>query len=138
MSLYEVLAAFVGEAFEADARPDDGLLVFPVAGDNGAWTAIAQAREPQRQALLYSIADVVVPEDRRAEAALLLARLNWGLPTGTFELDLDDGQVRLRTSVDVGAADLTPDLLKPLLIANLTLMDRHLPAIRALAGGDGA
>jgi hypothetical protein len=28
--------------------------------------------------------------------------------------------------------------LQQKLIANLTLMDRHLPAIRALAGGDGA
>jgi hypothetical protein len=133
VSLYDVLAAFVTEAFEADARPDEGLLVFSVAGENGVWTAIAQAREPQRQALLYSIASEVVPEQRRGEAALLLARLNWGLPTGTFELDLDDGQVRLRTSIAVGQAELTPDLLKPMLIANLTLMDRHLPAIRALS-----
>jgi hypothetical protein len=138
VSLYDTLAAFITEGFEADAKPEDGLLVFSVAGDNGAWTAIAQARESQRQVLLYSIADEVVPEGRRGEAALLLARLNWGLPTATFELDLDDGQVRLRTSVAVGDGELTPGLLKPLLIANLTLMDRHLPAIRALAGHDGA
>jgi hypothetical protein len=133
--LYDVLAAFVRTGWEAEARPEDGLLVFEVTGDSGVWTALAQARERQRQALFYSVPRETVPPERRREAAVLVARLNWGLPVATFELDLDDGQIRLRTSVDVGEGELTHDLLKPLLIANLTLMDRHLPALRAVTGG---
>jgi hypothetical protein len=134
--LYPVLEAVVAEAdWEIDRRPDRGLLVFPVTGDHGEWTTAAQAREDARQAFVYSIAREHVPEAARAEAATLIARLNWGLSLGTFELDLDDGQIRLRTSIDVGEAELTPELVKPLLISNLSLMDHYLPAIRAVADG---
>jgi hypothetical protein len=135
--LYPVLEATLEAAGweELDRRPDRGLIVFPVTGDNGEWTAAAQAREADRQAFVYSIAREHVPEDRRTEAALLVARLNWGLALGTFELDLDDGQIRLRTSIDVGESDLTEALVKPLLLSNLTLMDHYLPAIDAVARG---
>jgi hypothetical protein len=134
-SLYDVLRDFLAEGWELLERPEDGAILFPVAGQSGAWTTIAQARETERQAFFYSVLREHVPEDRRGEAATLLARLNWGLPLGAFELDLDDGQVRFRTSIDVGEAELTPALLKPLLIANLTLMDHHLPAILDVVGG---
>jgi hypothetical protein len=136
--IFDVLRDFLGDAWQAEALPDDGLLVFGVSGDNGSWTAVAQAREDARQVAFYSAAPEHVPEEQRGEAALLLARLNWGLPIGAFELDVDDGQVRFRTSIDVGDGELTPELLKPLLIANLTLMDHHLPAIRAVAAGASA
>jgi len=138
-ALYPVLEAVLEQSgFELERRPDRGLLIFPVTGDNGAWTTVAQAREEQRQAFFYSVAPELVPEATRDEAARLMSRINWGLALGTFELDLDDGQVRFRTSLDVGEADLTPALVKPLLIANFTLMDRYLPAVLAVASGISA
>ena len=134
--LYSVLEAMLDESdWEFDRRPDRGLLVFPVTGDHGDWTTAAQAREEARQAFIYSIAREHVPADARTEAAILMARLNWGLSLGTFELDLDDGQIRLRTSIDVGETELTPELVKPLLLSNLSLMDHYLPAIHAVADG---
>ena len=52
----------------------------------------------------------------------------------SFDLDLEDGSVQFRTSVDVEQDEdaLTPTVLKHLLYHNVITMDRYLPGLQAL------
>ncbi len=113
-------------------------LVAPMGGDNGEWNLIARAREDERQLMFYSICPLDVPPGRLTEMARYLTMANFGMLIGNFELDLSDGEIRYKTSIDLGAAEPTDDLLNPLVIANLTTMDKYLPGIDAVSLGGTA
>ena len=74
-------------------------------------TALA-AVSPQEQFVLYLNFGFDAPPDRRDEFARFMARVNWVLTVGDFQLDYDDGQVRFRTSLDFADTELTEDLIR--------------------------
>ncbi|MCL6581865.1 MAG: YbjN domain-containing protein [Firmicutes bacterium] len=103
----------------------------------GSWTAVADVKEDRGIFLFYSIASFKVPEAARLAVAEFLTRANYGIILGNFELDLGDGEVRYKTSINVGEnGTLTADLIRPVVMANFFTMDRYLPGIMAVAFGN--
>jgi hypothetical protein len=115
--------------------PDMPILRMGMNGKNGKWVSYAQAREEMDQFAFYSIAPVNTPEDRRAAMAEFLARINYGLVIGNFEMDYRDGEVRYKTSIDVEGDRLTPALVRNLVFLNLQMMDRCLPGLMGVSYG---
>jgi hypothetical protein len=105
-------------------------------GDNGQWTCYAQAREEQAQFIFYSVCPVNAPEDKRPAIAEFVTRANYGLFIGNFELDLDDGEIRFKTSVDVEGDRLSTMLVRQLTYTNIVMMDTYLPGIMKVLYGD--
>ncbi|NJP06611.1 MAG: YbjN domain-containing protein [Chloroflexaceae bacterium] len=101
-------------------------------GKNGAWTCFAQVREEQQQFLFYSICPERVPEDHRLILADFFTRANYGLAIGNFEMDVTDGEIRYKTSIDVEGDRLSTVLIKQLVYANVVVMDTYLPGIMAV------
>ena len=83
-------------------------LIMTVNGAHGTYTFFAQAREEQEQVAVYSVYGVKASEAKRVEAMEYITRANYGLIIGNFELDLSDGEVRYKTSLDVEGETLTP------------------------------
>jgi hypothetical protein len=108
---------------------------FSMRGKNGRWNCIIRWRD-ERQVVLLSILSVVVPVDQRREVSELLTRINYGLTLGNFEMDLSDGQVQYRTSVDTGGRPLSDEALDPIFWANFCTTDRYLPAINQVLFGE--
>ncbi len=59
-----------------------------------------------------------------------IAKANYGMMIGNFELDFTDGEIRYKTSIDVEGDRLSFALLKRLVYANVTMMDQYLPGIK--------
>ncbi len=112
----------------------DGI-VTDVSTDTGSWTVIFDIRDKQQQLIVYSIVPVEVPPARRTEVALYLTRANFGLAIATFELDLDDGDVRLRTAVDFEGAEVSDPVVDHLLLANIMGVEQYLDGLRAVIDG---
>jgi hypothetical protein len=110
-------------------------IVSPVAGDTGSWTAYFELREDDEQIIVYSILPDRVPAERRTSVAVFLTRVNYGLSIGNFELDLDNGEVRYKTSVDVEDVTLEEPLVDHLLLANIVTVGRYLPALGTVVDG---
>lgn len=127
--------------FEEDGWPFaqvEGQSVLRVGfqGQNGQWTCFAQAREEQTQFIFYSVCPVNAPEDKRLDLAEFLTWANYGLFIGNFEMDLSDGEIRYKTSIDVEGDRLSQALVQQLVYTNVFMMDRYLPGImRVLYGG---
>lgn len=127
--------------FEEDGWPFtqvEGQSVLRVGfqGQNGQWTCFAQAREEQTQFIFYSVCPVNAPEDKRLDLAEFLTWANYGLFVGNFEMDLSDGEIRYKTSIDVEGDRLSQALVQQLVYTNVFMMDRYLPGImRVLYGG---
>jgi hypothetical protein len=105
-------------------------------GQNGKWTCYAKAREQQQQFVFYSICPVKVPETKNLAIAEFIARANFGMIIGNFELDFTDGEIRYKTSIDVEGANLTFLQVKRLVYANVMMMDQYLPGIMSVIDSD--
>lgn len=118
------------------AVPEEETIWARFVGDNGEWTCAALVNEAQNQFMFYSFLPDEVPEDKRLEVAEFITRANYDMLIGNFELDLDDGEVRFKTSIDVEDSELTQALVRNLVYMNVLTMDRYLPGFAAIVAED--
>lgn len=116
----------------------DGVLVTRIGGTSGDWILVTVVREDEEQLLLYSVYPDLVPEQHLDEAMTYVTRANWDLSIGAFELDLDTGEARFRTSIDLEGVDPSEPLLRSLVQSNVVVMDRYLPGLEAICRGEPA
>jgi hypothetical protein len=95
-----------------------------VTHKNGNYQVHYFADENTQVFRVYVVTPSRVPEDRRIEVALLMTRLNYGRNIGNFELDLNDGEVRYKMSMDVEGSELTKPMVKNMTLAGVTALDR--------------
>lgn len=132
---------FEQEAWDFHFVESAGIFRMNFAGDSGNWACLAQAREQQQQVVFYSICPLRVPDAKRLEVAEFLTRVNYGIVVGNFEMDLEDGEVRYKTSLDLedagdpAALPALPALIGHIVYANVAAMDRYLPGMMAVITG---
>jgi hypothetical protein len=133
--LLDVVVAYLDEEeFEYDVESDERVeLTFTT--NNGVLVTWFSIDEDDDIVLYVSRCPVFVPEERRPAAMEFLTRANFGLRIGHFEFDLDDGEVRYKTSIDVEGDELSPALVKRMLRPNLMTMDRYLPGLLRVVYG---
>jgi hypothetical protein len=130
-----VLDFFAAENWEVSQAGTEPAVSLEFQGQHGRWTCFAEIRQPFEQFLFYSIAPLRVAPDRRMEVAEFLTRANYGLPLGSFEMDLDEGDIHFKTGIDVEGEELTQGLVKHVVYTNVIMMDRYLPGIERVATG---
>jgi hypothetical protein len=86
--------------------------------------------------VFYSVCPLAAPESKRTAIAEFIARANYGMLIGNFELDFTDGEIRYKTSIDVQGDFLSFELIKQLVYANVTMMDEYLPGIMSVIDSD--
>jgi hypothetical protein len=137
MSLFEVVEQFFTEDEWYYVRLNgQTLLQVNFTGKNGRLNCFAQTNEEQFIFFFYTICPVNVPEERRLLVAEFLTRANYGLKVGNFEIDMDDGEARFKTSIDVEKSELNRALVSNLVYANVWTMDRYLPGILSVTYGN--
>jgi hypothetical protein len=143
--VYRTITAYLDEIGWQYAEVGDEVTVaLSFQGSEHEWRCVAQALEGRSIALFYSLAPGEVPEGRRSKVAELVARANYGMLEGAFELNVDDGELRFRTSAVLGRLDgevdfapggLASSLVAEAVEANVFTMDVYLGAfVRVVAG----
>lgn len=135
--LYQAAVQFFADDGWHFMEHEDGcFLTMAVSGSTAVWQCRAVALEDQDCFLFYSICPIRAPEELRTRVLELIARINYRLVLGRFDLDIDDGQIIFTTAINVEGDTLTPALIRNLVYANLATMDRFLPSIFALIHGN--
>jgi len=119
-----VLDVLQGDELEYE-EVNDSVLRLKFQGQNGEWVCVIGVDEVNHQCVVYSTFPTPIPLKWRNACATLLAKQNYELTIGNFELDLEDGDLRFRTAISLGSARLTPSLFRELLTANIETMDQH-------------
>lgn len=101
-------------------------------GDNGEWDCLAVVLENSDHFLFYSILSQRVPESLWSQMGLFLHRANHGLNIGNFEIDLSQGEIRFKTSVQSKGSEFTRDLFQSLVHHNVLVVDEYLPGIQSI------
>jgi hypothetical protein len=128
-----IVQFFRGQRWDANVNPERGTVSFEYAGEVGAWNTYTTAFESERQVATYGVLPFLIEPAHRTTVTELITRINFGLVVGNFEMDLRDGEVRYRTSLDFEGGELTTPLLQQLVRSNLSVMEHYLPAFIAIA-----
>jgi hypothetical protein len=126
---------FNENSWQFSKSTDEALLQSVFQGDSGEWPCYFFAHEEQSRLAFYSVCPARVSEDRRSAAAEFITRVNRGLIIGNFEMDLEDGEICLKTSLDFEGDRLTKAFIKRLALVNLAVMDTYLPGIMKVLYG---
>ncbi|MED5373675.1 MAG: YbjN domain-containing protein [Myxococcota bacterium] len=134
-SLLQILAEFLESInWRWELVDDNGnVLGTTVEGENGRFTCYGHAHDGRQQLVFYSLCPVQCPPERRQAMAELLARINFGMILGNFELDFGDGEIRYKTALDTEHLEFSAEGCRQLVFPNCMMMDRYLPAIRHVA-----
>ncbi len=122
--------------FKFSVNEERALIQMSFSGKSGTWTSVADVKEDRGILIFYSLAPFKVPEAARPAACEFITRANYGMILGNFELDMSDGEVRFKTSINVGEnGTLTAELIRPVVIVNFGMMDRYFAGLMAVAFG---
>ena len=139
MRLLQVVLDFLREdGWDFAALDNKSVLKTSYQGENGSWTCYAQTREDDQQFLFYAICPIKAPERKRPAIAEFITRANYGMVIGNFELDYSDGEIRFKSSVDVEDSELTEPMCRSAVYWAVVMMDKYLPGILQVLGGDKA
>ncbi len=101
-------------------------------GKNGQWVCLVRVDEAQEQCLFYSVYPDLIPENLRQTFAVCISEINYDLLIGNLEIDLDDGELRYRTSIDVKGDRFSQALFEQLIANNVNTMDSLMPTFQEL------
>jgi len=130
-----VIAFFKADDWPVTILEPEAVLHTVYRGDHGEWNCFVLVRDEFRQLAFYSVCPIAIPVSHRPAVAEFLMRLNYDLHLGNFELNFDSGEVRYRTSLNIGEHDFSPELLRPIIYTNVLMMDQNLPGIMSVSYG---
>jgi hypothetical protein len=133
---YEVLGRFLSDDGWFP-QPIEGLHAYRTfySGDSGELRCYALVRVDLEQFIFHAVAGVKVPAERRGPAAEFLTRANYGLRIGNFEMNIADGEVRYKSSLDFEGEQLTFNLIRNAIYPAVRIMDEYLPGLMQVAFG---
>lgn len=100
-----------------------------INGQTANWVVLVKSLEEYQQLLVYSVCGNKPPVEKFGVMQEFLTRANFGLKLGNFEFDLQDGEIRFKTSIQF-AGEVSPDaMIEQYLLINVMTMERYLSGI---------
>lgn len=112
------------------------ILLFGIGGKNGNFQCIADLIEDEKSFIFFSVFGANTPEIKRLDMLKLLNNLNYKLILGNFEMDLQNGDIRFKTSISFNHFELNQNFVEELILSNIVTMDNSLPSIIGLMFGE--
>lgn len=109
----------------------DGLMRTAATAGAHSWALLVHVDEDQRTCICWSVYPDLVAPEKRAAVAQFLVEYNYDAWIGGFEMDPSDGEIRYRTSVDLGGAPLDARLFERLVSQNIEGMAHVYPLLSA-------
>ena len=115
---------------------ENSTVAFRLGGHRGTYECFVFVEEEMEQVGCTCALSFRAPEDRRLALAEAVTRANWGLRLGGFDLDLSDGEVRVRIGVDVEGGLFAATMMHNMIGMSLGMCDRYQDAfLRVVYGG---
>ena len=132
-ALMDAVAEFLtDDKWSFDRIEEHNVISTDVKAENATYRLHFLADDKARLIMLYATPSNHLPEERRLAAADFLTRANFGLRIGNFELDMGDGQVRYKVSLDVEGGVLSPMMVKNMVGAAVTTFERYFAGLMSV------
>jgi len=124
------------EGWHYEQMPDRDTITLGLNTDVASHRLAFDFKDELDVVILYVMHHQHVAEAKRSEIAEYLARANYGLILGNYELDFDDGEVRFKISIDVEGGELSETMLENMVSAAMSSVDRYYGGLMAIQYGD--
>ncbi len=104
-------------------------------GEHGTWVCYARVDEENQRFVFHSLLGLNIAPQYRQAVTEYLTRVNALLPVGNFEMDLDTGAVRCKTSLEAPEGELTVGIVRALAYTNVRAMDHYSAGVFAVVHG---
>ena len=84
---------------------------------------------------IFSSMPFAIPEDKRVDAAIAACAANYGMVNGSFDLDLNDGQLLFRVTTGYMDTELSERLIEYMILVVVSTVDRYNDRFFMLAKG---
>ncbi|HEV8430875.1 MAG TPA: YbjN domain-containing protein [Pyrinomonadaceae bacterium] len=116
--------------WEPEETEKEGVLRVDFSGDNiPIVDALADVRIDYERFLYYLNFRERAPVKQRPETMEFVTRVNYDMVIGNFELNLDNGFVRFKSSVDFTGAELAPALIRDAIKSAMDAVEQYADAI---------
>ena len=134
---YEKLVQHLDEHDVRYRENNDGLSIgADFLGEVATYRIIAAVDDDGDLFQVLAYAPVRVPEGARPSIAETIARANYGLRLGKFEMDCDDGELRFQIAHILIGGVLDDEVIERTLGGAIAMLDRYVPAVLSVIYGN--
>lgn len=125
--------------WEYEQSPEnDGAFFAGVETDNGDFDVVIVAEDDANQLTCFCVHPDEVPEDRRSDVAEYMVRVNNSTMIGIYDMDFDDGTLRVRSSMNLADMQPTSSMVALLLHGAISTADIYYPGLQAVIEGEAS
>lgn len=111
---------------------DENIFIFGISGENGKFQCILDYAEADKRFVFISVCGAYAPQDCIMSMLELLNEINSRLFFGTFDMNMDKGEIKFKTNLALNHILLSAGLVAEMIMTNVMTMDTYLPAIIGL------
>lgn len=125
---FEELIHLLDEREIGYATGDDEVVRTDLRGEVALYRILARVEVEADLFQVFGYSPVRIPEGCRPTIAEAVARANYGLRLGKFELDLDDGELRFQAAQILIGESVGKEVIDRMISTTLNMLDMYLPA----------
>lgn len=118
------------------ANSDSSSIYAEFRGEVGTYRIIAAVDAEIGLFQVFGYSPVRVPAGARPAIAETLARANYGLKLGKFELDFHDGELRFQAAQILSDDNLDDNIIGRVMGTTIAMLDMYLPAVLSVIYGN--
>lgn len=137
MSLFRVLYKILSQnGWEFDFDNKNEIIKLEIRGVNTNFHVFLLVDEEQESLLCNTHISQKIPYSKRLEVCDFMSRVNYELANGNFEMDMDTGEIRFRTFLDLSDADPSKDQILNIVGNGVQGFDTFYPGLMKLVYED--
>jgi hypothetical protein len=117
-------------------REEEGIFFLGINGQFSRFHCIADLKEDMKVFLFYAICSINISQDKIDLISKFLTKINYGRMIGNFELDMNDGEIRYKVSLNYEDIELTNTIIHNIVSTCIPSMDIVTPIIGGLVYGN--
>ncbi|HQN01606.1 MAG TPA: YbjN domain-containing protein [Candidatus Hydrogenedentes bacterium] len=124
---------FEANNWEYECSPtEEGLFLAGIEAENTEFDVVIHADDDINQITCFCIHQDTVPEEKLNDVAEYMTRVNFSNVFVAYDMDFDDGEIRMRASMNLADMKPTPDMLDTLIQNTLSFADIYYPGLIAV------
>ena len=125
---FEELIHLLDEREIGYATGDEEVVRTDLRGEVASYRIVARVEVEADLFQVFGYSPVRIPEGCRPAIAEAVARANYGLRLGKFELDLDEGELRFQATQILIGESVGEEVIGRMISTTLNMLDMYLPA----------
>lgn len=137
MTLFQILYQTLSEnGWEFDFDDKNEIFRLEIRGVNSDFHCFIIVDEEQESLLCNTHINQKIPFPKRLEICNYINRVNYELANGNFEMDMDDGEIRFRTFLDLENTEPSHEQLMNLIWNGSQSFDTYFPGVAKIVSED--